>query len=270
MDINFAYGFYHEGKLLYLDVDLNTSLKYYKELKKALKIKNVKNYPLVRIGQQNRDGGYIMVNNFQLGGIAYSFGINNDVSWDNAMANLGYNIQMYDHTINMLPYYIEGFYFHREGISGIDQEDAPLKTLKYYINKNGHNKAKNMILKMDVEGVEWDFLETVDSRLLKKFDQITFEYHGLIQTKYKNKIINQLKKLNKTHQLVHLHGNNSGYMLKIHDVIFPNVMEATYVNKDKYEFVENDEIYLPIDIDMPNDAARSDIILGAWNKSFNI
>ena len=40
-----------------------------------------------------------------------------------------------------------------------------------------------MILKMDVEGAEWDFLDTVDTKTLKQFDQIVFEYHELNRIK---------------------------------------------------------------------------------------
>ncbi len=271
MDINFSYGFYSmQGTLFNINVDLNASFEYYKELKESLKIKKVKDYPLVRVGLQNRDGGYVMLNDFASGEIAYSFGICNDVSWDTVMAELGYNIFMYDHTIERLPYDREEFHFFKEGISGIDEEAAPLKSLKYYINKNGHIKTKNMILKMDVEGAEWDFLETVDARLLKQFDQIVFEFHEIVQTKREDKIIKLLNKLNKTHQLIHLHGNNSGYIVKIGDTCFPNVLEATYVNKDKYETTDCEELTLPINLDAPNDIGRPDIILGTWNKPLKL
>jgi len=259
-----------QGQLYGINVDLNASPEYYRDLKEVLKIKKVKDFPLVRVGLQNRDGGYIMVNDFNPDGIAYSFGICNDVSWDNVMAELGYNIFMYDHTIERLPYNRKEFHFFKEGISGIDEENAPLKTLKHYMEINKHLKSKNLILKMDVEGAEWDFLETADSKILKQFDQIVFELHEIVQTKREDKIIKLLKKLNKTHQLIHLHGNNSGYIVKIEDTYFPNVLEATYVSKEKYETIDDNELILPINLDAPNDIGRPDIILGAWNKPLNI
>jgi len=229
-----------QGQLYGINVDLNASPEYYRDLKEVLKIKKVKDFPLVRVGLQNRDGGYIMVNDFNPDGIAYSFGICNDVSWDNVMAELGYNIFMYDHTIERLPYNRKEFHFFKEGISGIDEENAPLKTLKHYMEINKHLKSKNLILKMDVEGAEWDFLETADSKILKQFDQIVFEFHEIVQTKREDKIIKLL------------------------------VLEATYVSKEKYETIDDNELILPINLDAPNDIGRPDIILGAWNKPLNI
>ena len=104
-------------------LSLNTNESYYQELKKVLKIRRVKDLPFVRIGKVN-DGGYIMAGNLsQIGwggrGIAYSFGISNEISWDVDMARRGYNIFMYDMTIDKLPYENEKFHFFKEGIGGV-------------------------------------------------------------------------------------------------------------------------------------------------------
>ena len=267
MNISFKYGYYVFNKLFEVNADLNVSPEYYAALKNELKIKKIKNCSLVRVGLGNKDGGYIMAQNFYEPGIAYSFGICNDVSWDNVMAELGYNIFMYDHTIEKLPYNRPEFHYFKEGIAGKDVENVPLKTLEYYINFNNHKKNKNMILKMDVEGAEWDFLETVPDDVLKQFDQIVFEYHNILKIG-SEKYIKLLNKLNKTHQLIHLHGNNSGMSIKAGNAIFCDVLEASYVNKDNYEFEESCDISLPIDMDAPNDTGRPDIILGSWNEPF--
>ena len=269
MDINFLGGYYVNGRLFQISADLNASKQYYKRLKQVLQKKKVKDASFIRIGRQNSDGGYLMINDItSCGKIAYSFGICDDVSWDYNMAELGYDIFMYDHTIEKLPYEIQNFHFFKAGISGTDDKNNPLKTLKYYITKNGHSKEKNMILKMDVEGAEWDFLETVDLKTLRKFDQIVFEFHNLIQAGNSKRNIKLLSKLNKTHQLVHIHGNNCGYVIRIGNSVFPDVFEATYVLKDKYNFEEDCDISLPLPLDIPNDKGRPDIILGKWNEPF--
>jgi hypothetical protein len=265
MNINFKCGYYYGGRLIEVSADLNADKDYYIELKKLLKIKRLTDYPLIRIGEQNRDGGYIMANNFQPEGIAYSFGINNDTSWDLSMARYDYDIFMYDHTIDKLPSENSKFHFFKEGISGTDEEKKPLKTLKHYIEKNEHSKAKNMILKMDVEGAEWDFLENVDTKTLKQFDQIVFEMHNLVRPSCGDKALKLLEKLNKTHQLIHLHGNNSGYLLTVGDTIFPDVIETSYVNKNSYYTIDDDYVVLPSPLDMPNDLGRPDVPLGLWN-----
>lgn len=268
MDINFLGGFYVNSRLYQICVDLNISKQYYKRLKQLLQIKKVENTSLIRIGQQEFDGGYLMIDDVVSSGkVAYSFGIYNDVSWDYNMAKFGYDVYMYDHTIEKLPYDIPKFHFFKAGISGKNDAENCLNTLKHYLSKNGHSKAKNMILKMDVEGAEWDFLETVELNTLKRFDQIVLELHNVIKSGYGKRILKLLSKLNKTHQLVHLHGNNCGYVIKIGDKVFPDVLEATYVLKDRYNFMEDSEIMLPLPMDIANDRARSDIVLGKWNES---
>ena len=51
-----------------------------------------------------RDGGYVLMDDFHNISIAYSFGIDGDVSFDAALAQKNIDIYMYDHTINSLPF----------------------------------------------------------------------------------------------------------------------------------------------------------------------
>jgi hypothetical protein len=55
---------------------------------------------LVRIGGPN-DGGYVMLDTLRPPTVtaAYSLGAGHDVSWDNAVADLGVDVFVYDHTI---------------------------------------------------------------------------------------------------------------------------------------------------------------------------
>lgn len=91
-------------KLLTLENAFITAPReYYEELHELLHLAKINGAALVRIGKDN-DGGYIMPDDFGSDDkIAYSFGINDDVSWDKAMASRGYDVFMYDHTIDGLP-----------------------------------------------------------------------------------------------------------------------------------------------------------------------
>lgn len=270
MNIEYKWGFYVGGHLINVEAGLNVSKDYYKNLKRVLKIEKMQDYYMTRVGNSNRDGGYIMANDFVCPSQAYSFGISNDVSWDLDMASKGYKIFMYDHTINGLPIDNQNFNFFKEGLGGKHSKNGPLDTLENYIIRNKHTNNKNMILKIDVEGAEWDFLETVKPEILQQFDQILFEFHNLVRAcseDEQQRKINALEKLNKTHQLIHLHGNNCGYQLTIGGALIPDVIEVTYVNKSKYKTVEDTELDLPNHLDYPNDLGRKDIMLGNWNTT---
>lgn len=245
------------------------SADYYDELQTLLMVGKAEGFDLVRIGRDN-DGGYISLNDFEEGNIAYSFGISNDVSWDKDMASRGYDVFMYDHTIDSLPEENERFHWFKLGISDESTNDERLKTLEYLIEQNHHGEKKNMILKMDVEGAEWGFLENVKPETLKQFGQITFEIHGMINPSDPERILNILRKLNMTHQLIHIHANNFVNYVTVSGKHFCDVFEVSYVLREKYKFSDSYDVVLPLKIDMPNANIRPEIELGNWNKRVQI
>ena len=252
-------------------VKVNTMVEYYESLRARLHMKKLVGKNLVRVGRAN-DGGYIMVDDFK-SNVAYSFGISDDVSWDWDMALRGYEIFMYDPTIDGLPQENARFHFFKEGIAGFEFRDKNLNTLEHFIKRNGHEDKDNMILKMDVEGAEWSFLATVSSETLSKFDQMVFEFHDIIAPKDQsvmNATLACINKINRTHSLVHLHANNCGSLMILDDkILVPNILELTYVKTSNYELVDDENIYLPIPIDAPNNKSHPEIPLGFWNKKFN-
>lgn len=186
------------------------------------------------------------------------------------MVNRGYDIFMYDPTIDGLPVQHEKFHFFREGIAGKTDLENSMDTLENFVKHNGHENLDNMILKMDVEGAEWDFLETVPIELLAKFDQMVFEFHSMTDEKSISEMgrtIDLMKKINSTHTLVHLHGNNFGYFIEIEGLgVFPCALELSYLKTANYDFVEDENIFLPIALDQTNNPTLKDIGLGYWNK----
>lgn len=240
--------------------------KFSKSVKQALKIQDVCNKNLVRIGEKS-DGGYIMLNDFTSGSCAYSFGINNDVSWDNEMAERGYNIYMYDHTIDHLPYERNEFHFFKQGISA-NTEDAPrLITLEQMLKINGHMNLTDMVMKMDVEGYEWEIFRDVKEEILLKFKQIVVEFHYIFNTEKMDEILFVLRKLNNTHQVVHVHANNYANVFWYNENPYLDTLEVTYVRRQEYEFKDNYNLTLPISIDMPNCPYFQEIPLGLWNQT---
>ena len=272
MNVKMFKNYFINGEFVPVGEQLNANQKYYELLRERLKIKKVVGKNFVRLGKPN-DGGYIMVDNFRPAGVAYSFGIKDDVSWDWDMAARGYNIFMYDPTIDALPQNHERFHFFKEGILGIEIKEQSMNTLENFIKLNGHENKEDMILKMDVEGAEWSFLSTVTSETLNQFDQMVFEFHDLTKPKDQsvmNATLACINKINKTHSLIHLHANNCGSLLILDDkILFPDVLELTYVRTSNYELVDDENIFLPIPIDQPNNKDAQEIPLGFWNKKFN-
>ena len=231
-------------------------------LHELLYLRDVEGGTLVRIGREH-DGGYLMLDEFRPGMIAYSFGISDDISWDRAMAERGIACFMYDHTIDSLPEEHKLFHWSREGICGSEHLEH-CRTLESFIKSNGHEGRNDLILKMDVEGAEWDAIAATDSSTLAQFSQIVFELHDVYSAVLHNKICTVLSKLNETHQPVYVHGNNWADYERAGDLVMPWALEVLYVRKNDHTFRESSHFY-PLEQDMPNKANRRDIRLGVWN-----
>jgi hypothetical protein len=239
------------------------------ELVALLSPMDVKDAEYTRIGR-DFDGGYVMLNNFQESCVAaaYSFGIGNDVSWDEAIADRGIDVFMYDHTIEKLPKGSPLFHFFRQGVTGY-RNGVLLKTLGEIVTQNGHAKSNNLIMKMDIEGCEWDVFDETNSDVISQFSQIVIELHGLSVTagdfEY-SQILKVLKKIDKTHQSIHVHGNTCGYPLWIGDIVLPDVLEVTFIRRKDVEgrLVANSRRF-PTALDRPTIEGLPDLNLGTFS-----
>ncbi|KVH48566.1 hypothetical protein WJ39_11840 [Burkholderia diffusa] len=217
---------------------------------------------LIRKGRPH-DGGYAMLDHGLEGAIAYSLGINDDVSWDLDMASLGCQVYQYDHTIDRLPVQHPNFHWFKKGIAASPSIDGTLDRLDDLIARNGHKGRSDLILKMDIEGFEWEVFEAMSPETLAQFSQITLEVHtlALADAKLQEKIVGALERLYAVHQPVHVHANNHGYIGVIGGVVLPDTMEVTYVRRADHRFMSCARMF-PSEIDMACRPDLPDFFLG--------
>ena len=194
----------------------------------------------VLIGHR-RDGSYVMLDDFEKIKIAYSIGINKIIQFDKALADKGIEIYMYDHTIDKLPYENDKFHWKKIGLGGNVDKTYNIQTLQDMIYKNGHLKEKNMILKIDIEGAEWNSLNDASEEILSQFKYILIEYHFF---KINHTLFyNVLKKIYKTHQAFYVNCvPNSGIVFFGNNTICRQI-EISYIIRKNYSFSEDDTIY---------------------------
>jgi hypothetical protein len=221
-----------------------------------------------RVGR-DYDGGYVMLDDFSSRKIdaAYSFGIGKDVSWDEEIAELGIDIYMYDHTIDKIPKYHSRFHFYKEGVTG-DPEEVGLETLGNLVSRNGHETSENLLLKMDIEGYEWSVFKETPSLVIGQFVQIVIELHGLNPNKSKeeiSQIVSVLKKINQTHQSIHVHANGVTSISWLGELTLPELLEVTYIRRAEYtdRLVRNTRTF-PTEIDQPTFPWLPDVYLGTF------
>jgi len=220
---------------------------------------------LVRVGPKC-DGGYVIVDGFEYD-LFLSCGISDDLRFEDGFLNK-YKIPCiaFDGTISRVPAHKNLLHWEKKNI-------GPVNTLTTTNMKEYMGNSKNIFLKMDIEGSEFDWLNSMSTEDLSLFAQIVMEIHWPFDV-YRAKM---LEKLNETHYLVHLHGNNycdrdiptglpSGRTYDgtvtikcqgLQEIRLPEVFEATYIRKGQTYYKK--EIQFPTPLDSPNNPLAEDI-----------
>jgi hypothetical protein len=229
---------------------------------KILDYLSVFNYPNKKRFGNNSDGGYViglLNGNYDC---YISAGVSNEESFSRDFIKY-YNMNKtnsfaFDGTITNYPTeYTKEITFIKKNINSFF--DKKHVNLLYFMRN-----YKNIFLKMDIEGSEYNWILNTSKNDLLSFKQIVMEFHGINDnswgTTYNDKI-NCFKKLTNTHYIIHIHGNNySGQTNGI-----PDVIEVTFIRKDCFDvYPELNKINLPIlDLDFPCNISVKD-----YNLSF--
>lgn len=160
-----------------------------------------------RFGSAN-DGGYLMCEDLiEPLDAGYSYGVGSNDDWGCEVSRR-YRVQVheYDCFDPARPACNGGtFVFHNECVGNrTGYRDAHFfDTLENQIRKNG-DIGRRVIIKMDIEGAEWDSLLAAPDELLASIPQLAMEMHGFDDPK----IVEVLRKLKRNFYLVNLHFNN--------------------------------------------------------------
>lgn len=178
-----------------------------RELFAELQPVRLANCELVRFGEPN-DGGYLVCANL-LGEIAagYSYGIAGYDQWGcDVSGRRGVPVHQYDCFDLDRPSCAADTRFHEECVDGrttTDPEGRRFDTLERQLAANGHATAR-VVMKMDVEGAEWDALATAPDGVLERIDQLILELHGTSDPRF----ITVVRRLKQFFHIAHLHFNN--------------------------------------------------------------
>lgn len=234
------------------------------DIMRAISPKSPADKNKIRVGSSG-DGGYVMLEEiFKFGKIAYSIGIGKTVKFEEAVEKLGYKIWMYDHTVDGKKFKNENRTIFKLGIG--PKDTGQFKTLSTMIGDNGHENEENMVLQMDVEGAEWDVLNSIDSQTLSQFSLINLEIHWLNMMFAKPDTTEMVRKslnaLTRNHTVFHVHANNwCGYYEIENKPPLADVLEISLVNDALVNFTPCGETF-PGALDSPNKPSEPDIDLG--------
>lgn len=219
----------------------------------------------VRLGS-NGDGGYVL--NDDLAGLegAFSLGIGQEVSFDLALARLGFPVFQYDPTVNGPPVDHPLFLFRKIGWASKNGPET--RSLIGMLEENNLTNSNNLLLKFDVEGAEWHALKGMSEREFGRWRIIVAEFHWFQQLNNPEffKTAQEVFELLTTRHIVtHIHPNNNAGLTFLEGVVVPNVLEVTFLRRDRGTFVPSRDP-IPSSLDYPNAAERPDIILNAFHR----
>lgn len=204
-----------------------------------------------RVGGQH-DGGYPMcAEALRNVTAAYSYGINTEDRWGSSVSSrFGVPVHQFDCFTEYRPVCSTGeacdFRFSDEclGPKAATVGGERFQTLGAQLTERGHaglGDSAGLLLKMDIEGSEWEVLADPANRAhLQQFSQIVIEFHKLLQKKdVKAGIPNlplvelaAMRNLLQDFAVVHVHGNNCCGSVEVGEYSIPWVLEATLVRRN--------------------------------------
>lgn len=226
-------------------------------------------FPLVRVGPKG-DGGYVIVDGLEYD-LFLTCGISKGILFEEGLLDMcQMPCHVFDGTIRTFPQ-------HKNAMKWIKKNIGYSNTLKTTNLSEYVKLGSKIFLKMVMEGSEFNWLDFVSKENLERIGQIVLEVHWPFD-KYR---MSMLQKLNETHYIVHIHGNNfcdrdipkgmpSGRSYDglvrikrgdLREIVLPEVMEITYLNKSflHSSLVRKKEIQFPTSLDFPNNADVADI-----------
>ena len=198
------------------------------EIMDLIRANKKEKYPLVRLGSIN-DGGYVVVDDISRQDVLISLGIGNNSDFEYQISSKIQRIIAFDHTINEMPVTADNIQFNKLGVKA--KSAGRFTTLSSVIESIP--VQNDLLLKIDIEGWEWEVLNSISDAEISRFRQIIGEFHDFHDAA-KTETINQvLSKIVRYFDVINTHANNWGQYDIIKRLAIPDVIEITFMRKDR-------------------------------------
>lgn len=227
------------------DLEIEAFTKVWGKLSEILKPKQVTDSELIRVGSTN-DGGYVVLNdlNFPL----VSIGIGEETSFDHEFCKRQQKVYQYDHTIENPPICCSNPIFLQIGLGPSNLKKRNLLSLEEIMRNCQLTEPNSAILKVDIEGSEWDVFQSLDHKTLAPFRQVIIEFHGMdkmVNRKVSDVMLNVLENLQESFFTGFVNGNNNQPVLEFNNKRIPHTFELSLFKRSLYNF-NNEPLKNPI------------------------
>jgi hypothetical protein len=205
---------------------------------------------LIRLGPK-WDSGYVASRaGLEKSDCLYTYGVGSeeesDFEMDYAKMYPEKYVKMYDHTISYfepkeknIELVLEGLFYSKE---------SNKTTFEEHVIKN-KDADKNIFLKIDAEGAEWDFLNNINFNNNNIIGMI-LEFHCIDHPAF----FPILEKILEVYDIIHIHGNTGYPLMQIENGLFlPHLIEISFLRKDINPQKESVSRQFPLNgLDYPN------------------
>jgi hypothetical protein len=210
----------------------NEVIDFALQLRKILTITQQIDAKIAKFGDHG-DGGYAIVDDLKESDVLFSIGVGDNVSFDEECEKRVSRVVLVDHTVPNFNPPIGKFEMIRKPL--VPGEDSGNGVTIHQLLSQQVD-AKDYVLKVDIEGAEWEILSDLAPLDLVKFRQIILEFHGLNNFLDLEEKLSALKKLASTHSPIVVHANNQGSHRFISGMFLPDVLEVTWARTNSYTF----------------------------------
>lgn len=211
-------------------------------------------FQLMRIGSHN-DGGYLAISDFSKDDTLVSLGIGDNIDFERDISNRVGKILAFDHTVDLFSPEIENLTFSKVGVKA--KSTPGFTTLLNIVEEN--SLTGDLILKIDIEGWEWEVLDSLNSLELCRFKQIIGEFHGFHEIRNFELIERVVNKLAEYFVVINSHANNWGAYQIIQRVAVPDVVEISWLRKDRSKVISATAQNGVKNLNSPNNSSGLDL-----------
>lgn len=217
--------------------------------------------PLVRLGPAHDDGGYLVVDDLDGIGACFSPGVCEESGFEKDCADRGIPVFMADLTVDAPSVPHELFRFERKHVGVVADPDH--LTLQGWVQSSGIEPDADLLLQMDIEGMEYEVLLAAPEALLRRTRILVVEFHRLEQLwnePFFNLAQALFERILSTHACVHIHPNNCYDPFEKEGLAIPPIMEFTFHRKDRLTF-QGPQTLFPHPLDHDNTDRRLSVPL---------
>lgn len=226
---------------------------------------------LVRVGNQEKDGGYIIPDCHKDINLVFSPGTGDVADFELELAQNNCKIFMADKNVITQKKNVN-FNIINKFIKSYNSRDTITFNDWYKNSIKDNNINDDILVQIDIEGDEYEVILSIEPSIFKKIKILIVEFHyftRILQPPF-NKIINStMQKILNDFVPVHNHINNNSSIMKYGNSTIPHCFEITFLRKEsncKYFYQKN----FPNNLDKPNLLNKKEILLpGDWYASKN-